>query len=236
LGYGYGYGPYTYGYGYGPRYYSVRHYDRDGEGAIRVLVDPNKTRVYVDGYYAGTADDFDGMFQRLYVRSGRHQITLKLEGYKTRHFRVFVPFDDTVKIKLDMESGTGEVEAEDVIGRPEDARGFEDERRQRATDWQRQRGHVPDADDADDAADDDDADDTPDVRGEMAIVQLDVAPPDATVYVDGEFQGRGERVRSLSLPPGKHRIEIVRPGYRTLEREIDVRAGSRTNLDLTLER
>ena len=44
-------------------------------GSLRVIVDPEKTRVYVDGYYAGIADDFDGIFQRLYraARPPRHQ-------------------------------------------------------------------------------------------------------------------------------------------------------------------
>ena len=32
-----------------------------------MLVDPAEARVYVDGYYAGTVDDFDGLFQRLNV-------------------------------------------------------------------------------------------------------------------------------------------------------------------------
>ena len=32
---------------------------------------PSEARVYVDGYYAGTVDDFDGLFQRLNVSPGR---------------------------------------------------------------------------------------------------------------------------------------------------------------------
>jgi hypothetical protein len=36
--------------------------------------------VYVDGYYAGIVDDFDGTFQRLTVEPGPHQIEIVVPG------------------------------------------------------------------------------------------------------------------------------------------------------------
>ncbi len=44
---------------------------------------PRQAAVYVDGYYAGIVDDFDGIFQRLHVDSGGHRIELRLAGYET---------------------------------------------------------------------------------------------------------------------------------------------------------
>jgi len=38
------------------------------------------------------------------------------------------------------------------------------------------------------------------------------------------------------LPAGRHRVEIVRPGYRTEEREVEVRAGETAQLEVELER
>src|SRR5437899_12560023 len=60
----YGYSPFYYSgsYGYAPYYYRGRYRD---SGSLRVIVDPPQTRVYVGGCYAGTAADFDGLFQRL---------------------------------------------------------------------------------------------------------------------------------------------------------------------------
>src|SRR5690348_18075962 len=60
-------------YGYSPGYYRSRY--RDG-GSVRIQVEPSKTRVYVDGYYAGIVDDFDGIFQRL-SRSEEHTSELQ---------------------------------------------------------------------------------------------------------------------------------------------------------------
>src|SRR5215813_460432 len=65
--------PYPYPY---PYYYPV--YFRP-EADVRVLATPKQAEVYVDGYYAGIVDDFNGVFQRLHVAPGDHAITLHLE-------------------------------------------------------------------------------------------------------------------------------------------------------------
>ena len=53
-------------------------------------------------------DDFDGLFQRLNVSPGRHEIALKLEGYKTHRVRVYVAPESTLKLHYDMQKGQGE--------------------------------------------------------------------------------------------------------------------------------
>ena len=83
--------------------------------SLRVLVDPAEARVYVDGYYAGVVDDFDGLLQRLHVAPGRHEITLKLEGYKAHRMRVYVGPDATLKLHHEMQKGAGET-FEDLTG------------------------------------------------------------------------------------------------------------------------
>lgn len=211
--YGY-YSPYYYSgyYGYGPYSYRSSRYPYR-IGSVRVLVDPPKTRVYVDGYYAGIVDDFDGLFQRLNLSSGRHEITLKLEGYRSHRIRIYVPLDQTIKIHHDMVRGTGE-DPEEWMGEPQGEGRYEE------------RGGAEDRDEDVDAEGREEA---------LGTLRLGVRPQDASIYVDGAFRGTG-RLRSLSLPPGRHHVEIVRPGYRTLEREIEVQAGEATDLDVDLDR
>lgn len=50
---------------------------------MRVEVTPEQAQVYVDGYFAGLAFDFDGPLNRLYTTPGRHAVTLYLDGYRT---------------------------------------------------------------------------------------------------------------------------------------------------------
>ena len=231
-GYGYGYynpydswySPYYYSgyYGYSPSYYRrSRGYGsyRDS-GSLRIIVEPEKTRVYVDGYYAGIVDDFDGILQRLNVPPGRHEITLKLEGYRTQHFKVYVPVDDTIKIHYDMVRGSGEATSEQFAGVPADYARIED-----MDDNDRRRGD-------DDGGYDRDRSD----EGDTVAVRLQVNPRDASVYVDGEFRGSGRQSTNLRLRPGRHRIEVVRPGFRTVEREVEVRSGRNEDLEFELEK
>jgi hypothetical protein len=55
----------------------------DGRAQVRLQVTPREAAVYVDGFYAGIVDDFDGFFQRLPLLSGGHTIALYLDGFGT---------------------------------------------------------------------------------------------------------------------------------------------------------
>jgi hypothetical protein len=89
-------GPYPYPYG-------VYAYGVRPEADVRVDVTPKQTEVYVDGFYAGPADDFDGVFQRLHTTPGGHAITLYLEGYRTVTENIYAPPDGTYKLRDTME-------------------------------------------------------------------------------------------------------------------------------------
>jgi hypothetical protein len=79
-------------------------------GDVKTEVKPKQAEVYVDGYYAGVADDFDGVFQRLHTSPGGHALTLHLEGYRTVTRSIYVRPDSTVKLKDTMEKlAPGEV-------------------------------------------------------------------------------------------------------------------------------
>ena len=69
-----------------------------GSGAIRMLVDAKEAQVFVDGYYAGIVDDFDGTFQKLYLQPGEHTIELRLEGHRTFTQRILVSPSHTQKL------------------------------------------------------------------------------------------------------------------------------------------
>jgi hypothetical protein len=66
------------------------------------------------------------------------------------------------------------------------------------------------------------------------MLKLSVTPADASVYVNGAFQGTGQTAGNLSLAPGAHRVEVVRPGHAPWVREIEVEAGERHVLVVAL--
>jgi len=243
--YGGGYGGGNYGGGY-PYY---RSYSYSDASALRLLVDPDDTRVYVDGYYAGEVDDFDGLFQRLNVAPGRHEITLKRDGYRTHRFKVYAAEDSTLKIRHTMEKGSGPDTIEDLAGE----RGLYEERRREA---RREERGDDDRDDRsaerDDRAEGPARDEGPvgeprreaerpagpvtDGNAAPGLLNLNVTPADASVYVDGRFVGSARQAGELELRPGRHRIEVVRPGYRTAERDLTIETGRTQTLSLDLPR
>jgi hypothetical protein len=73
------YGSYSGGY-YDPFFFDV--------GELRLIVSPRFADVYVDGYFAGRVDDYDGIFQALKLEAGAHHIQIVAQGYSPLDFDV----------------------------------------------------------------------------------------------------------------------------------------------------
>ena len=78
----------------------VPHYQ--GAGSLRLKIKPADAKVYIDGYYVGMVDSFDGVFQKLNVDAGPHKVELRADGYQTTEFDVVVTPGDTATYKGDM--------------------------------------------------------------------------------------------------------------------------------------
>lgn len=89
LGYFY-YDPYSWGTAYGyPQSAPFRGYGYGyPTGELRLSVTPRNAEVYVDGYFAGYVDDFDGVFQSLTLEEGVYHIEIVAPGYAPLAFDV----------------------------------------------------------------------------------------------------------------------------------------------------
>ena len=110
LGYLY-YDPFWYGgYGYGgggyssPGYYSSGGYSQSyrDTGNLRLKIKPRDAQVFVDGYFVGVVDSFDGTFQRLMLDGGGHRVEIKADGYEPVEFEVLITPGETVTYKGDL--------------------------------------------------------------------------------------------------------------------------------------
>jgi hypothetical protein len=104
----YYYSPYSFGYGPAGRghFYFDLHYNSYiwhpysvyrnlpygtygyPVGELRLKVHPRDAQVFIDGYYAGRVDDFDGVFQSLRLEEGEYQVEIVLPGYEPLAFDV----------------------------------------------------------------------------------------------------------------------------------------------------
>jgi hypothetical protein len=103
-GYGYPYYGYPYGYSYGGYYPSGYgyggYYGSRGAafGGVRIEGAVRDAEVYVDGYYAGIVDDFDGPFQRLELESGAHDVEIRAPGFPPLRYDVNVQPGQTLTL------------------------------------------------------------------------------------------------------------------------------------------
>ncbi|MFN7981612.1 MAG: PEGA domain-containing protein [Vicinamibacterales bacterium] len=234
--YGYGlYDPFWGGlwspyYGWYGQYGPFGPYDggrpRDWDGAsARLQVTPKNSEVYVDGYLAGTVDDFDGALQRLNVPSGRHTLSFYRDGYQTYTENVNFNAHKTLNIKYEM----SKLAAGESSGpRPEPAqRAQSDEPRPPAPPRGRP-GPPPSAR-------------VPERRRDRAsdfgTLVVRVQPRDAHVLIDGqEWETEGQGPLTIELADGPHDVEVRQQGYTTFRRTVQIRAGITVPLNVSLSR
>jgi hypothetical protein len=116
--YGYPYRPYGYGYpGYGypaygyPAYGGYPQYgygypggavNVQAYGGVRIDMPQRDAEVYVDGYFAGMVDQYDGAFQQLSLTAGPHQIEVRAAGYETTAFDVNIEPGRTITYRASL--------------------------------------------------------------------------------------------------------------------------------------
>jgi len=212
----YGYGPYGYG-GWGgyPYYGAYRGYDR---GSLRLQVKPEATEVYVDGYYAGIVDSYDGFFQRLHLPAGQHDIELRLKGFRSIQEQMYLTVGSTYRIEHDMEPlGPGETTAPP----PTPPAAPPPSPRQTAAPPPGDPGAPP----------------TPREASDFGRLAIRVQPTDAVILVNGEEWRSPDSARlELELGPGQHRIEVSREGYERYITDVQVRPGETTAVNVSLPR
>ena len=260
IGFGIGYpywGAYAWGYpyyggGYWGGYYGGGYDASDYQGAARLEVKPRTTEVFVDGYFAGVVDDFDGFSQRLRLEPGEHEVTLYLEGHRPLTRRMLFTQGQTLKVEHEMEPlGAGEPPPQRPVPTakpPAPART-----RYGQPGMPRQvSGRTGDPTDADPAPGTRDVDveviEPPDsrprtdrpvppdeVRGPSGTLSIRVQPDDAEVVIDGEPWARsgGERL-IVALAPGVHRLEVRKSGHETYVGLVRIRPGVATTLNVAL--
>lgn len=218
FGFGYYHGGYPYAYGHPYRY---GRYVVGGEpmGGIDINVKPKRAEVFVDGSPVGTARQFDGFPSFLWLEKGTYDVVLYLDGYETLNRQISVYPGVVVDFDGRMVPGSSV--------RPEDIGPTSTKNRDERIKRNRERAEAAERR-------------APSASGEEpGRIAFSVWPADAVVYLDGHFLGAADELAHLSagliVDPGRHTVEVVRPGYRSVRREVDVATGERLDLDIELD-
>lgn len=88
--------PYGYGYGYAP--YGDMTYAPGAWAVVDTDVSPDEAQVFLDDRFVGTADDFDGFPDYLYLKPGKYRLEFRLEGFEPQSIDV----DARAGVKIDV--------------------------------------------------------------------------------------------------------------------------------------
>jgi PEGA domain len=99
---------------WGPYPYAVFHIGVTKPSAdLKIEVTPKQAGIYIDGYYAGPAADFEGVLKRLHTTPGGHEVTLYLDGYRTVTQNIYVRPDSTFDLRETLDKlAAGETSAQ----------------------------------------------------------------------------------------------------------------------------
>jgi hypothetical protein len=220
------FGPYGWwGYPWGPWGPWPAYAYFDNSSSIRIQGAPHEAEVYVDGYFAGVVDDFDGTFQRLHIPPGEHEVVIYLEGYRpTKQMILFRP-GASYKINATLEKlAPGESPSPRPKPAPGTAQTFT---AQPAEPAERQPASSPSTEQHSASAD----------SPAFGTLVVRVQPSGAEIRIDGErWEGPeepGERL-VVQLATGNHRVEIRKDEYQPYSTDVVVRGNESSTLNVSL--
>jgi hypothetical protein len=187
---------------------------------VRIIATPKEAAVYVDGFYAGIVDDFDGFFQSLPLLAGGHQIVLYFDGYRTVRENVYLHPGSTMKLTHTLEPLPAGEKSEaplltPPVPPPPTGTYMPPRTAQQAPPAAPLPGEAP--------------------AIALGTLDLCVEPTTADVKIDGERWVSTEQGHYVvAIKPGQHRVEVFEDGHRRFSTEVRVVEGETTPLDINI--
>lgn len=221
----------------------------------------DEAEVYLDGQYIGTADDFDGYPDYLYLEQGQYRLEFRLDGYETR--TIDLQAQAGTKVGIDerlrkipgagMDRPSGRRDSDGSVQRFWGRSGGALRPSQESIETEgayREDGPPGDRDlerdtsgrerEGRSADSRSESDDLSGVGDGKTRLRLSAGPSDAAVYVDDRFIGTAEEVnsrrRGISISAGEHRVTVTRPGFKEKTVDLQVGEGKTEELEVSLSR
>jgi hypothetical protein len=199
-------------------------YDWDWESReirVRLLVEPDDANVLLNGKWIGEAYEFSSFESAIRLASRNNEIIVKKEGFLEEVIDLHRHYTNNITIRLELR------EDKDYTGpvKPKEP------------------GEKPKPKDTGTEPPEKTPQDIEEKGRDLTVIEpvevfLEVLPEEASIYLNGKFWGispRGGKIENFRLKPGKYTLEVLKPGYRTYEKELIVKDKT-VNLSIRLEK
>jgi hypothetical protein len=229
-----------------PSPYGGRYYYGGNWASARLEIKPRDAQVFVDGYYVGIVDQFDGVFQRLDLPGGEHEVAVYLKGYRSYRQRTLFRPGETYHYKAILEpvpAGTpDEPPPQPSTNRPDPYQNPNPDprvpysRMPYGQDPNRQPPPPPPGEGGMAPMPERPGDRRGPESGNFGTLTIRVQPGDASIAIDGErwdSPDGGSRL-VVQLAPGAHRVEVRKDGFRPYTSTVQIRPGESQALNISL--
>jgi hypothetical protein len=197
--------------------------------AVRVvlIVEPEDAQVLVNGKWIGEAYEFSTRDAAIRLASRNNEIVIKRKGYIEEVVDLYDYEGSTLNVRMKLRRDkdyrdTGDKTASRPPRPPEPPRVTEKIESKKAD------KEIPEVEAP-----------IEDLNGDEPVaVTLEISPDEASIYLNGKFWGIAPpsgRIENLRLKPGKYTIEVVKPGYKTYRKELNLKV-QEVNLNIKLEK
>ena len=180
-------------------------------GVVETDIRPRSAEVLVGDTAVGIVRDFDGPAGLLFLAPGIHSLGFAAPGHMTLRRTVRVEAGGSYQIKDRLHEGSG------LDPRSDPPIEYRNE-------TERDPGPTLE---------------TPEESIESGRLAIRASPPDAAVYLDGEFLGRADELSrlhgALAIGLGEHLLEVVRPGFLAETRRFAVEGDEPATIALDLQ-
>jgi hypothetical protein len=196
---------------------------------VRLLVEPDDANVLLNGKWIGEAYEFAAFKTAIRLASRNNEIIVKKEGYVEEVIDLYQYYTSNITIRLKL------LEDKDFTG---PIKPKEPGKKPTPKDTGKKPKYIPKSEPPEKTPQD-----LAEKGRELTAVEpvevfLEVLPEEASIYLNGKFWGispKGGKIENFRLKPGKYTLEVLKPGYRTFEKELIVK-DKKINLSIRLEK
>lgn len=181
------------------------HYDY----RVILLVQPDDADVLLDGKFIGEAYEFSNLKSALRLPSRNHELVIKKNGYVEEVIDLYEysTHDITIRLKL--------LKDKRHYSSPEKKKKKEVKEVKSEYIAKTEPEKEPPAKVEEDIE-----------KVKSVNVTLEILPKESSIYLNGKFWGispESGKIENLRLKPGKYALEIVKPGYKGIKKQLYVK-------------